>query len=280
MIMARKANIAAIFRRGPTKWTQVIKWNTQNDTFEYGHWFKGRIYERRCDLSPDGTKLIYFVSKFNQKTLHDSEYTYAWTGISKLPWLTALALWPKGDCWHGGGMFESNNTIFLNHRPEHAIPHPRHQPKGLHILPNSEARGEDEPLYSLRLTRDGWNIKQEWEVEHHYHGGFVTKQPEIREYCYPEKQHLKIVMKKMLSGYRYWEEYELLNSNTNQCINLDGVEGANWDQRGRLVLLSQGKLYLGKFDELKIRNIERDELVDFNAQKPQEIESPDWAKDW
>ena len=101
-ILARNANTAVIFRRGPSKWVQLIRWDTERDTFEPGQWFHGRIYERRSDLLPDGTKLIYFASKFNALTLEDRDYTYAWTAISKLPYLTALALWPKGDCWHGG----------------------------------------------------------------------------------------------------------------------------------------------------------------------------------
>lgn len=128
MIMARHAKMAVIFRRGPSKWTQLIKWDTKTDTFEFGQWFKGRIYEKRCDLSPKGDYLIYFVSKINKKTIVDSEYTYAWTAVSKPPWLTALALWPKGDCWHGGGLFENDSTLMLNHRPNVAKPHPQHVP--------------------------------------------------------------------------------------------------------------------------------------------------------
>lgn len=84
-ILARSAPVGVIFRRGPTKWVQLIKWDTATDSVEPGQWFHGRIYERRCDLSPDGSKLIYFASKLNRKTLDDSEYTYAWTAISKPP---------------------------------------------------------------------------------------------------------------------------------------------------------------------------------------------------
>jgi hypothetical protein len=61
MILARKAHTAVIFRRGPSKWVQLIKWNTDTDDFDLGQWFHGRIYERRCDLSPDGSLLVYFA---------------------------------------------------------------------------------------------------------------------------------------------------------------------------------------------------------------------------
>src|SRR4051812_43670890 len=115
LLLARDADVAVIFRRGPSKWVEVIRWNTRRDEFERGHWFHGRIYERRCDLSPDGEPLLYFVSKFSGRTMKENAYTYAWTAVSRPPWLTALALWPKGDCWWGGGQFLGNHHILLNH---------------------------------------------------------------------------------------------------------------------------------------------------------------------
>src|SRR5258708_40304808 len=96
-ILARDAPLAVILRRGPSAWVQLIRWQTSSDIIEYGQWFNGRIYERRCDLSPDGKLFIYFAQKKNNKTMADQDYTYAWTAVSKPPYFTALALWPKGD---------------------------------------------------------------------------------------------------------------------------------------------------------------------------------------
>jgi len=87
----------------------LIRWNIDDDTFECGQWFKGRIYERRCDLSPEGDLLIYFAANYRKPY-------YSWTAISCPPFLTALALWPKGDCWGGGGHFLSRKRVALNHR--------------------------------------------------------------------------------------------------------------------------------------------------------------------
>ena len=95
VILARDAPVGVIFRRGPTNWTQVIRWNTATDTFDAGQWFKGRIYERRCDLSPSGEKLIYFAAKHHLARNPDPSYRSSWTAISKIPYLTALALWPN-----------------------------------------------------------------------------------------------------------------------------------------------------------------------------------------
>src|ERR1700761_7760354 len=102
VLLARAAPVAVLLRRGPTKWVQMLKWHTDHDRFEAGQWFRGHVFSPRCDLSPDGSLFVYFASKFNNRTLFDHEYTYAWTAVSRPPYYTALALWPKGDCWHGG----------------------------------------------------------------------------------------------------------------------------------------------------------------------------------
>src|SRR5688500_7843573 len=62
-IMARSAPVAALLRRGPSRWVQMLRWHAGTDTVEPGQWFRGRIYERRCDLSPDGRLFLYFASK-------------------------------------------------------------------------------------------------------------------------------------------------------------------------------------------------------------------------
>jgi hypothetical protein len=81
-LLARQAPVAVIFRRGPSDWVELVKWNTDSDTFEAGQWFRGRIYERRSDLTPDGSLLVYFAQKINLRTLADREYTKAWTAVS------------------------------------------------------------------------------------------------------------------------------------------------------------------------------------------------------
>lgn len=103
-ILAKEAPVAVLFRRGPSKRVLLILWRTDTDKFEEGQWFKGRIYERRCDLSPTGRRLIYFAQ--NHKDLY-----FSWTAVSKPPFVTALALWPKGDCWGGGGLFISTKLF-------------------------------------------------------------------------------------------------------------------------------------------------------------------------
>lgn len=110
VIHAKDAPTAVILRRGPSAWYHVISWNTQTDDIEHGAWVKGHIHEEKCDLSFDGKLFVYFLHKegYTQDNLPNS-----WTAISRPPWLKALALWPQGDTYCGGGRFTGNRQLAL-----------------------------------------------------------------------------------------------------------------------------------------------------------------------
>ena len=82
VIPAREADVALILRRGPASWYHLILWHTDTDTFDHGAWFRGRIYEERCDLSPDGQLFVYFAL---QGRKWGSEYKGSWTAVSRPP---------------------------------------------------------------------------------------------------------------------------------------------------------------------------------------------------
>jgi len=151
-ILARRSPLAVIFRRGPSKQVLLIRWDTSTDKFEHGQWLKGRIYERRCDLSLDGDLLLYFAA--NYKNPYQS-----WSAVSRPPYLTAVIMCPKGDCWGGGGQFLSQRRLALNHRdcemePANGV----RLPKWLRVeqYHGRPGWGEDDPIWSARLRRDGW----------------------------------------------------------------------------------------------------------------------------
>jgi hypothetical protein len=91
---------------------EVIKWNTQEDAFEHGQWLHGRIYEERCGVSPNGSLFVYFALKYG-KVATKQGYEQTYTAVSRPPFLTALALWPTGSTWGGGGRFMDNQTLRL-----------------------------------------------------------------------------------------------------------------------------------------------------------------------
>lgn len=94
VIPAIAAPVAAVFlRRGP--WVQLAKWSLTTGRLVRGAWFRGRIYQRRCDVSPDGELLSYFAMK-GGKPFH---------AVSRVPWLTALAFWRDDSTWTTGHHF-------------------------------------------------------------------------------------------------------------------------------------------------------------------------------
>lgn len=146
VILARDAPRAVILRRGPSKWYHVIRWQTERDLFEHGAWFHGRIYEDRCDLSPDGNLFVYFC--FGGAS--GEGYTSSWTAVSRAPWLYALALWPWGTTYGGGGRFLENRQLLLRVHMD-VETHPNHPATGLEIFqgypelqrPTEEIEGAD-----------------------------------------------------------------------------------------------------------------------------------------
>jgi len=107
-LVARDARIAVIFRRGPSKQVRMLLWDLVTDAVTPGQWLSGRIYDERCGISPDGRLVVYFAGKFKTKLA-------TFTAVSRPPYFTALALWPEGSTYGGGGFFEHNRKLILNY---------------------------------------------------------------------------------------------------------------------------------------------------------------------
>ncbi|MGI4790693.1 MAG: hypothetical protein ACRYFS_17805 [Janthinobacterium lividum] len=274
------------------------------DTFTPGQWFHGRIFEKRCDLSPDGTLLIYFAQKIDGRTKWD-EGTHNWTAISRLPYLTALALWMYGYGGGGGGLFSSNTDVRLNQSGQAAEPHPDHLPRGLNIDTRSFAN-EDAHL-SQRLIRDGWQHTQKlqgeaiespwgkayWErkrtglpTDFDWHrtvdhlsttSRYIFLTPGIDEKPNSDRS-LTLVMKTTTrNGYSRRYTYFVRDAEGLE-EPLTGAEWADWDYRGRLVFARDGKIFALPPDG--VGRAEPQELANLNDHKPEPMVAPDWAKVW
>lgn len=58
------------------------------------------------------------------------------------------------------------------------------------MVPNPQAQGEDDPIFSERLERDGRRLEKAWRVEkRRYPKLFHTIQPELREKANPDRSH-------------------------------------------------------------------------------------------
>jgi hypothetical protein len=160
-ILARDGRSVAVFRRGPSRAVLLLRWWLHSDTIEEGQWFRGRVHEHDCDLSPDGEYLVYFAAK------HKGPFG-TWTAISRPPFLTALALWPVGDTWNGGGIFLGPREVGLAHRATQMELAPGFAlPKNWRVgqLPHPTFNFTVDytpyigsPLECIRLTRAEWEI--------------------------------------------------------------------------------------------------------------------------
>ncbi len=153
VLLARRAPLGVVIRRGPSKHFCTLLWDRRHDTFTLGQWLKGRIYERRSDLSPDGKYFIYFAMSGQVSP----EAGGAWTAISRAPCLKAIGLWGKGSTRHGGGLFLDDGSYWIHDGPGHK---PLRVPRQLVRAPERPGAGEavDEcaGVYYPRLRRDGW----------------------------------------------------------------------------------------------------------------------------
>ena len=94
MIPAINADVAVVFAR-TAEWFHIARWDLLTGDVTPGAWLRGGLYPRCCDLSPDGTLLYYFGMKGGR----------AFHAVSRMPWLTALALWRAPSTYSNGGHF-------------------------------------------------------------------------------------------------------------------------------------------------------------------------------
>ena len=158
LLIAKNNDNGIVIRRGPSKQVCILAWDRSRNIFTVSQWLKGRIYERRSDISPSGKYWIYFA--MNGKW--QSEAKGSWTAIARVPWLKAIELLPKGDCWQGGGLFLDDRTYWLNGCHESLLT-AKEITRNKSYQPKNQYGGECLNVYYNRLQRDGWNLTTDWE---------------------------------------------------------------------------------------------------------------------
>ncbi len=235
VLIANNSDKALIIRRGPSKQTCVIAWNRKKGTFEVSQWLSGRIYERRSDISPSGKHWIYFA--MNGKW--DSEAKGAWTAIARAPWLKAISMFPKGDCWNGGGLFLNDKSYWLNDGYGHETMHDSHEvERNKNYLPENQYGGECLNVYYNKLQRDDWVIrntleKGKWNTETFFEKK-LSKKWILRKICHAQVDSPK-------GKGCYWDEHELLSS-SDVTIKKPDWEWADWVDN-RVYYAEKGLLY-------------------------------------
>lgn len=239
-------------------------WQRETDEFQLGQWLKGRIYERRSDLSPDGRYFIYFAMKGKP----EGDAGGAWTAISRAPFLKALAIFPKGDCYNGGGLWIEAGKYWLNVDYCHTVLRdttlvqrdPTWEPTGSVGL---GCLG----VYYPRLMRDGWAMNES------NRSGEAQSAVIFEKPC-PNGWVLRKIAHAGTSRPGkgcYWDEHELVQPSSGATIACPRWEWAERDG-DRLVWATDGRLEAGRLTAQGL--VESRTLLDCNGMAFAPISAP------
>jgi hypothetical protein len=265
VLFASHATTAVVIRRGPSKQVATFLWDRNGDRFSLGQWLKGRIYERRSDISPDGKHLLYFAMNGRWQ----SKVGGSWTAVSRAPYMKAITLYGKGDCWEGGGLFLSNKKFWLNDhyfqpaRVQFEAKSPQRDPS---YWPALRYNAEDTGVYYVRLQRDGWTLVAQ--------GGHHLDATATFEKTLPNEGTLRKIAHEQIGAPPgkgcYWDEHVLIDAKGQETLHSDwewaDVDGKRlvWSEDGCLFAASIEKHGLGKPKLLR----------DFNDDKFAAVEAP------
>lgn len=102
VLRASAAMRAVVFVKHRSKLWSLHLWDLAEGRVEPGATFKGTLYPRRCDVSPDGQHLLYFAMTGWSP---EGEWPWQFTGLSRAPWLTCLVAWREAGTWTRGFHF-------------------------------------------------------------------------------------------------------------------------------------------------------------------------------
>ena len=252
-----KKNI--VLRRGPTRQVATFNWNADTGKVTLGQWLRGKIYDHRVDISPDGEHFIYLALGKHGKT---------WTAVSKTPWLKALDFYPWGSTWGGGGLFYDIKSYGLSGQ---CASEDWRQNSGLtlidieHIYKSNlpalnrtkSNSGYESSAYGLKLQRDGWTL----------HSTAKETGDHITRFAKPCGK--KWLLVKLIGGKA--KENQSAEHESHEIINIVSGEAKafkDWEwadiKRNKVYWAEGGKLFAAKFDDTNGLR-QKQMLHDFNS---------------
>jgi len=264
VLLARDAPVGVIFRRGPTDWTEMIRWDIERDTFERGEWLRGTVYPRRSDLSPDGGLLVYAAAEYASS----DEERRVYSAVSRPPFFHPLARWDGAHLAGGGGEFEGSSRLRLNHPSLEGPDLPREA--GIVVRPYAE------PMHGgaerARMIRDGWWVTAEPDGAEVASNG-VTAQPEVMERPLGD-----VLLRRTRTwlGRREIRKYDLVYADVS-LASIPSGEWADVDREDRLVYTRHGQVWVGEWDGNFLIS---KSLLDLREDRPRVVTAPPSVKGW
>jgi hypothetical protein len=185
--------------------------------------------------------------------------------FSRVPYLKAIDLFAKGNCWHGGGLFLSDREFWLNDGYGHTE---LKQSSQLRPNPNGHPKhffgGECLTVYFNRLKRDGWTMDGDQVQEATVFEKKLPKSWTLRKLAFSE-------IDAPTGRGCYWDAHELRQESTNTVLAFPEWEWADYVD-SRLVFAVEGQL---KAAQLGRGKLFREKLLhDFNDMKCEAIAAP------
>jgi hypothetical protein len=264
-IPATQAPVVAVFRRGPSNWSHIGRWDLAAGHYEPGAWLGGRIFPRRSDLSPDGQYLCCFAHKPSATW----ELGEAYVALSKLPWVTALHAFATCGTWTRGYYFTEDNGRDGEQVERLPIPY------GLRSIPvvqfaNERRRGWIEAADSpARDPRDAWDERRNARMQ----------KPQ------PHGTRILCVESVGVAGGEFGVDQAVDGLNVRYSLEsngdlelLDDVQWADWSREGQLLVATRsGLLQIRSLDSANPRILFEANLSNL---EPNPTPSPAWARAW
>lgn len=293
-IIARNAAVAVIFRRGPSRRVRMLKWNLRNDRIEAGQWIEAGVPVSRCDVSPNGELVACFVASYRRRP-------GTWTAISRPPFFTALAVWPKGDSWGGGGLFVSDAHFLLEHdervhygidqfqlMPDFTLPRRFRVRSYVRHTPVAQC-----DIEQCRMVLSGWRFVQRaiWgRATSDRETGLLFARPEIMARALDDPKRPRFELRRFVDGYapdRAQGESRIMRAGihdleTATARDLGRVDWVDADHAGGVLWSARGKLFRLAGPGRRGMNVDAEPklIADLNGMTFEAIEPPRRARKW
>jgi hypothetical protein len=236
----------------------------RTDVIEGGQWLNGKIYPEKCDLSPSGDLFLYFGGKFRARDA-DKGYGATYTANSRPPYLTALALWPEGSTWGGGGVFLDDQTVVLHQSIRYQ---PDHPPGPLKVIGFNAHYRDVQPC-----SGEGWRG--------------VVAPPQTKRFSRWRKiLSSGLTLQRTVVGEEYWKIYSRARGAPYTLYRYDAevlatfrADWADFDSDGRMVATAGGRLFVGELTRKRGPLIWH-ETASVASESFTPISAPAWAQQW